>query len=335
MSILHDLETREAQRKGTLRMLGAALGTAATQPKTWLSAYLLVTVPAVCLVLPNAQASVDLLAHHPGATERLDGALHADLDRALDLDHAVGGGAAALFVAVAFAWLAGGILACVGRQHGYRWADLFAEGGRHLPRNLRALLVGGLAALLVFWGFDVFDGALRGNWLYGADPSAALLDGRWLSLDMALEALDYLAGVLFLAIAYVTKLAMARLVLLERRGALGAWLRAALHALRHPLRTALVVIGLGALWLGASAAFGSLTAMALEDRSVAGEPMALGIGLLSGQLGILVTQVLVVATLLMARTSIASSLPGPDVEEADFSDYPPDYFEDDEDDEAP
>ncbi len=300
--IAHEYST-DPQR-GALACLVRSVATALAHPTAWLSGWLIVSVPALAETWAQARAADAALAHHPAAGGLLDQALDADLSR-LEPAIAAGSPLSAVFVFLGYAVLAGGVLVCVGRDGGYRYTELLAEGGRLLMRNLRVLLVGIFAAWLLCWCIDAADGWAREEWLYDADPSAAWLHARWGSLDVAVEAWHYAVGGLFLALLFTAKVAMARLSVLDRSSALLAWLRALGAVLRHPLRTAIVIVGLAALWLGASHGTGKLTQWLLEGEH------RLALGLAAGQLGILANQVLIVATLVAARDTALLHAPPP------------------------
>ncbi len=287
----------------TLRILLGALGTSLRHPRVWLTLWLVVTATALIAVYPAGLAIDAALARQPAASFHLDQALDADFER-LQADAAAPAWGGALFVALIAAWLGGGVLASVGRGR-LRYGEWLAGGARLLPRNLRALLLGALAAVLLTWGCERLAHLVREVWLYECDPGESLFGSRLLSIEMALEALDYSFGLLFLGLAFAAKITMARLALLDRRSALLAWLWTCGFLLRHPLRSGGVAAAFAVLWLGLSHAFGEVTVRLLEvQRSV-------WLGLLCGQVGIATAQVLVVAALVAARELVAAHLPSP------------------------
>jgi len=290
----------------SLRTLLFALGTALNYPRVVLTMWLMVTLPALLAVFPAVQSIDRALAHHPGARLTLDQSLDSDFAR-LHPEAAVGLAGGMVFVLLASAFLAGGILTRVGTGKRFSYGVFLAEGGRLFLRNLRVLAIAVIVCAAVFWGIDNLDRWVREVWLYDADPGATLLGWHtpWFSLELGLEATRWLYGFLFVLILLLTKMAMARLAALDRRSALLAWLAAAGTVLRHPLRTLWMLVLWLALWMGVAYLIGEVTVYALEIRQ---QPW---LGLLSGQVGILWTQLALIALLLAARSFTVRTVTAP------------------------
>ncbi len=287
-----------------IRIAFASLLAAASAVRLWLLGWLLVTVPAFLLAWPLWVAWKGAYDHHPGATLGLNQHLDADFARQHpELTLASAG--AALFVLLGWTWLGGGILALAGSGRPWRLAEVLAEGGRLLPRHLRALGLGLVLALGLAYGVAFLDTWLRTDALADTDPGATLgllgLRFRLFSLEAGLEGLRWLYGLLFLGLLFASKLARAFLIAPEQRSATAAWGRAALRMLRHPIRTAQIVLLLTAAWLGAGFALAPLLAWADQK----GHTWAL-LGL--AQLLVVLLQILLVAGFLAAR-ALASAPP--------------------------
>lgn len=272
------------------RSFGHALGSV----RVWSLCWLLVTVPAVVLLWPTWVALKKAYDHQPGATVALNQHLDADFARVhADLQiHSAGAG---LFMLLAWAFLSGGILCRVGGGR-MQASAFFADCGHHLLRNVRALVVGLVLLLLLNWGVDSLDSWLKGEVLADADPGAFAPLGslRILTLESGLGALDWLYGFLFLALLFAGKLARASLCLQGRRSALLAWLRALLRMLLHPFRTLMVMLGIGAVWLGAAFLLG----VAMRWADAEGQTWVL---LVLAQVLVVILQLVSIASLLAAR----------------------------------
>jgi hypothetical protein len=205
---------------------------------------------------------------------------------------------ASLFVLLAFACLAGGVLAEVGRGRRFTYGGFLVSGARLLGRNLRVLVIGAVLGLLLFWGVDLLDRWIVEHGVYEWDTGPLPVIGArgpWLSLELWLDALRWLWGFLFLVLVLAAKMAMARLAVLDRRSALLAWVAALGTVLRHPLRVVLLLGGWLVCWLGVSYLIGEITVYLIEGKR------QVWLGLAMGQLAILWTQVVLVALLLAAR----------------------------------
>jgi hypothetical protein len=281
----------------SLRTLLFALGTALNYPRVLLTMWVIVTLPALLAVFSAAQAIDRALAHHPGARLTLDQSLDSDFAR-LHPEAAIDLGGGVVFVLLASAFLAGGILSLVGTGRRFTYGRFLAESGRLFLRNLRVLAIAVIVSAALFWGIGVLDHYVREVWLYEADAGATLgdLHSPWASLQLGLEAMRWIYGFVFVLLLLLTKMAMARLAVLDRRSALLAWLAAAGTMLRHPLRALALPILWLAVWMGVAYLIGEVTVYALEVRH---EPW---LALLSGQAGILWTQLALIALLLAART---------------------------------
>ncbi len=277
------------------RTLIQSIGAALAHPRVLFLAWSIVTVPAILVALPMWEAYDQALSHHPGTSFLLDQALDTDFDRLESPGLPVLAGA--LFVFLAFVFLAGGILATVGTKDRFVFSTCLAEGGRGFVRNLRVMLGLVVVCLLVFWGRDALDSQLRSVWLYDVDPAAVavplwLFDLRW---GYLLELLDWFWGFVFIGLVFTSKVAMAQLIVHQRRSAFLAWTTAIARVLRRPLCSTILVGGFVTLWALGGHAFGWLTARFLEvERN-------LWLGLLFGQLGILWGLVIALGMFLAAR----------------------------------
>jgi hypothetical protein len=279
-----------------MRNVLGSLRAALASPRVLLLAWTVVTIPALVVVVPVARRIDSALARHPGASPTVDLALDADLARSGETAVPIVG--AALFVLVAFVFLAGGILRNVGTGRRTPFAEFLADCGRCFPRNARALLLGTALGLALFWGADVLRELVRERWWYDSDTGPVAVFGqqtRWLSRELLAEALDWAFGLVFLCLLLWIKAAMAWLSVRDRGSALAALGRAGARLLLHPLRTVLTVALLAGLWLGASYAIGLATAHFLEVRG------QLWLGLAVGQAGVLISLLLVVAFFVAAR----------------------------------
>ncbi|MEM7203735.1 MAG: hypothetical protein AAF628_25960 [Planctomycetota bacterium] len=297
------MERQQRQRRrGAARTVAAAVMTALKHPRVWLTVWLVVLLPSLLAVLP-AVASLDrALAPHPGASMVVEQALDVDFVRQHP-EVQVPWFGAAVFVALVLLLFGGGVLAHVGRGTPHSYGTLWADGGRLLLRNLRALLIGGVLAWLLTWGCGAFESWVLNDWLPEADPGAMLFGIRLLSLEVGIEAMRYVFGLAFLGLLLLTKMAMARMALFEGRSASLAWLRVVLWMLRHPLRVGLVVASFALLWLVVGYVTGEITVRALESSSM------IWLGLAAGQLGMMALAILVVASLVAAREMLPQPAP--------------------------
>ena len=293
----------------TPRLVIGSITTALAHPRVWLTMWALVTLAALLQVLPVVAHLDGALGSHPAAGHTLDQSLDVDFARhyptaRIDLT------ASGIAMFLAFALLAGGVLAAVGTREKFTYAGFLGHGGRLFLRNLRVLLIGVLVSAVVFWGVERLDHWIRQDLVYDLDTGpVSFLQSPWTSLEFWLDALSWLWGFVFLCLLFVSKMAMARLAAHDQRSALLAWLRSLGSAVRHPLRISITV----GLWLvllmAGSHGFGELTVYLLEVR---GE---LWLGLLAGQAGVLWTQILFLSFLLAAR---ATAVPQGAVAEVDL-----------------
>ncbi|HLQ37579.1 MAG TPA: hypothetical protein VK348_07250 [Planctomycetota bacterium] len=280
-----------------IRIAVGSLWSAARQLRTIGLAWLLVTLPALFLVLPVYGELRAVFDHHPGATWALDQYLDPDFARGHPAA-VVRGSGALLLVLLGWAFLGGGILVADGTGGRIRTAEFFAACGRHLLANLRALGCGLVVCLLLCWGIGVLDGWLRNEVLADADPGMAWqpfgLQSRWLTVESGLVALRWGYGFLFLLLLFASKLARVYLCVGGRHSAVLAWLRALLRLLRHPLRAMLVVAVLSAVPLLLQFAVAELLAMAPVGDD-------LWWLLLGSQLHVVVLQIVLIANFHAAR----------------------------------
>lgn len=284
----------------SLRIVLSCLATAARHPRVWLTAWLVVTLPALLLVFPVFMELRDNLDQHPGATFALN--QHLDLDFARAHPEAtVRAGGAVLFMILAWTFLGGGILATVGVGRRFRFSEMLAEGGRLFARNLRAVIGLLVLALLLFWGVDAFDGWLRTGLLRDSSNEPLSILG-WsspvLTPRMGLEVLQWGYGLLFLILLFASKLARARLCLYDRRSAILAWSRAVGTMVRRPVRTFMVVALLALVLWAVPAAIGLAMGWFGEDLL----PM-----LVLGQAGVVWYQIVLIAFFLSARRMVADA----------------------------
>lgn len=281
-----------------MRSVQDALGSllfALRQVRLWLPAWFLVTVVAFLLVRPLWLGLVAAYDHHPAATVALNQHLDADLARRQP-ELAVRSAGAVLFVLLLWTFLGGGILCRSGTGRPHATADFLADCARTLPRNLRAVGVGLVLALLMGWAVDALDGWLREDLLADVDPGAAMVGVRLrpLTVEAGLEALRWVWGFLFLLLVFASKVARAHLCVSGRRSAALAWATALSSMARHPLRSVLVVGTLSAVWAGVAFLLGPLLAWA-DD---AGHTV-LFFGL--GQVLVVLLQVELIAAFVAAR----------------------------------
>ena len=275
----------------------ASLWTAVRAVRVWLLAWTVVTVAAVLVVWPAWRVLDQELSHHPGAGYHLDQALDVDLWRTRpELALSIGG--ALLFVLLAGIYLAGGVLATVGRgDRRFRFAQFLGEGGYLFLRNVRVIAIGLVLALALGWGFAQLDAWLLEGVLYASEPGAiavrlGVADLRWIHV---LEAISWTKGFCVVGLLFASKVAMARLADGPRRSAFLAWGTAFGRLLRRPLRALGIVVCWTAIWAGGSQLIGELTAHLLEVRQ------ELLLGALAGQAGIVLGQWVLIGVLLSAR----------------------------------
>jgi hypothetical protein len=246
------------------RIAFGSLGRALPQVRSWLCAWLLVTLPAAFLVLPVLRALRATYDHDPAATFELNQHLDLDFVR-LHPDLAIAGGGAVLLVLLGWTFLGGGILAAAAASERPRFGEFLASCARLLPRNLRAIFVGLLLALLLGWGVGFLDDWLRNKALADVDPGAMWtpfgLHWRCFTVEFGLVAMHWVYGYLFLLLLFASKIARAHLCEDTTGSAVLAWLRAIGRMLRHPLRAALVVALLTTAYLLLQLVLGAVLAI--------------------------------------------------------------------------
>jgi hypothetical protein len=231
----------------SLRIGLVALFTALRYPGVWLALWAWVTAAALVVVLPVYRAMDAALAHHPGAASRIDQALDTDLWRETpDLTPHLTG--VCVFVLLGMVFFAGGILSCLGVGKRFKFTAFVGECARLFPRNLRVLLIGFVPAVLLFWVVGFADTWLRESLLRNVNPGGPDYTspvGRVLSLEVALDLLNWFWGLAFLLLVFISKVAMAHLAVANRSSALWAWARALRRVLSHPVLASLVIFVVG------------------------------------------------------------------------------------------
>lgn len=288
----------------SLRIGVMALLTALRYPRVWLTLWAWVAAAALVVVVPVYRASESALAHHPGASARIDQALDVDLWRNNPdlVPHVTG---AAVFVLLGMVFFAGGILSCLGVGQRFRFTGFLSECARLFPRNLRVLLIGFVPAVLLFWGVGFADTWLREDLLRNWNPGGPNYDSplaRYLSLEVALDLLNWFWGLLFLLVVFASKVAMAHLAVENRSCALWAWVTAAKRVGTNPVLASLVILVVG-LAYAPLFFLGHVITRFLET-----EPN-LWAGLGCGQGAIMWLQVVTVAFFLAARRFLIVTTP--------------------------
>jgi hypothetical protein len=287
-----------------LATLGAIVR-AAVQVRVWLLGWLVVTVPAVLLTWPLLEGLHQALDHQPAATFGLGQSLDADLAR-LHPDLVIRSIGAPLLALLGWTFLGGGVLTMLGGPGRVTLAGFLAACGRTLPRNLRALAIGLLLALLLDWGVGVFDTWLRREALRDINPAAPLVFflPSWplLSVGAGLEALRWLYGFLFLLLLYASKVARAHLCCRDRTSAVLAWCAAAGTLLRRPLHTLTVIAVLTAAWALPQFAVGELLALGDDEADLPWMTLI-------GQALVAWLQILLVAAFFVARAAVTPAAP--------------------------
>ena len=282
-----------------IRIALGALAAAFLQPRILLLAWAWVTALALWLVWPAWQVIDAELASHPGSAFLLDPVLDADFARRHPGTVLALGGASVLML-VFWAFLGGGVLATVGLGRRLRFTELLSEGGAFLLRSLRVLGLGLLLAVLLGWGLGTLDRLVTGHAWRDADPGVITVFGwepaHWFTRSLVVEALRWLWGFAFLVLVFAGKVALARLVVDGRRSAFLAWAFALGTLLRRPLRAALVVGTLVAVWVAGSFVLGFATARLLEPE----RNLVAGLALTQAQ--VVLGQAVLIAFLLAARS---------------------------------
>jgi hypothetical protein len=262
-------------RRTLLGPAGAGLGFALRAWRPLLCVLAIQLVLGLAVVAPfhaRMSARLDAHGHAPALAGRPDafdqvlgfeGGLHPGVwTDAKRLEEPLFEGlSVALFFVVTVAWLfgalaAGGFLGIAASGGPAKASRFFHEGGRWFPRMLRVGLCFGVLYLLLgrvvfeLWGLSVADAEK-------ASPSEA---SNWRAARLR----EGTFVLLFLWLRVVGDLARADLVVFARRSALLAFLRAFGRTLRHPLRTLLPALLLGApafaLLLGLGTAMNALGA---------------------------------------------------------------------------
>lgn len=282
---------RPSQSMTPIRDVFASFWSACRSPRICVLLWVIVTAIALPLAL-QARAVADQDAARWPAPFVLPA--DGDVFAALRLDLAI----PLLLALLVGIFSAGAVINAVGLPGPRRpLRELLTAGTAGFLANARVVLVFAVLALLVGWGLDVLDDLVRGRWLRDRDPGGVavglkLFDLRWWHL---LAFWDFARGAVFLALLFVSKIAMVRLARAGRSSALVAATSAIGCALRHPLRIALVVALWVVVWIGGSFAFGELTVRLLEVRG------NLLLGAVAGQLGVLFAIVGWVGFILSAR----------------------------------
>ncbi|MFQ5507342.1 MAG: hypothetical protein ACE5F1_21465, partial [Planctomycetota bacterium] len=188
------------------------------------------------------------------------------------------------------------ILACIGITSGRRLrvSDFLAESGRYFFRSLRTWCLFLLA--LILWSWAVFGGLLPFlSDLFLAGGS----DTRQLVFDLGTSVVWLLGFGLLLALR---RLALARLVLLERRSAVVAFFGSIGLVLRRPFSLLTAFAGLFLIWGVGMAVVGLSVNRFIDDGN------RLLLALLAGMAGGLVQQGCNMASFVMARRICALDL---------------------------
>jgi hypothetical protein len=291
------------------RIAASSIWTAFRHPRVLLAAWAVVTVPALFVVLP---LHADLERAAAGASVAADASFPPDAAAEAAALQAIDGPPSligpSLFVLLAWAFLGGGILSTVGLRRRFVFDELLSEGGAHLLRSLRVLVLGLVPALVVAAvGRELlgrFEGALLDRPQTSIAPGWPLVEG--VTPTHLLDVARFVVGFAFVFVVFTAKVALARIVLDGRRSALLAWFAAVVLVVRHPLRTTVIVGLLTGAWLAGVHLFGALTVQQLE---VGGD---VATGLLFGQLGVLWAQSILVAFTIAARRFVGSTRPEPE-----------------------
>ena len=246
----------------------------------------LVWAAITAIAIPSALACGDL-ARREAPRFASPTKLPADGDLFANLE--VGLGASLALAALLGVFFTGGFLAYCRGGSGPPVARVFREFlgacGRSFLTNLRIAAVFAVLALLLGWGLQAFDHALRGRWLHDREPGAVVLEigpliVRWIHL---LSAWDLARGFAFLVLVFVMKAAMAWTVASGGRSALVATGVAAWRCATQPLRVLLVVAAWTVVWAGLASVIGEATVVLLEVRGNIGLAAAVGqAGILAG-----------------------------------------------------
>ncbi|MHC5064515.1 MAG: hypothetical protein ACYTG5_11150 [Planctomycetota bacterium] len=286
----------------SLAIVLSSLGNALRYPRVWLTAWLLVTIPALLIVYPVYLELEAEMAQNPGAGFLLDQSLDEDfLRQHPGLGSTLLGGS--LFMIIAWAFLSGAVLKTMRSDLIFGFTAFLVAGGKLFFRNLRVLVIGLVPAAALFWGTGAFQSWLMEGPLVDADPGATalplwLFDIRWAHVQ---EGILYLEGLLFILLLFMSKVAMAHLAVDDKRSALLAWGLALGKILRHPLRASLLVLLLTLVFLAVPSLMGIGTAWALEVEQ------NLWLGLLFGQLAVIASQIVLLASLLSARQFLSGA----------------------------
>ncbi|MEZ5987556.1 MAG: hypothetical protein R3F30_00215 [Planctomycetota bacterium] len=219
----------------------AAFFRALSRPWVLLLAWATYTALALPMVVPLYGSLDAALSHNPLAQGHWGQVLLAEHDRVFP---GLGRVSAwlPLLSALVMTLLAPGLVRCVhGAPRSRGLGALLAESGRLLPRSLRSLLPA--LVLLILW-----------TWLWKAfiDPFLLGLDWTNADADRAFRvglASKLVAGIGVFKVLMLRRLALARLVVEDRRSATWAWLWALGWYARHPLRTWAAYLGLLLVWV--------------------------------------------------------------------------------------
>jgi hypothetical protein len=243
------------------RDVALALWSALFAPRVLACLWLVVTAIALVAALAAGDAAAPHAPRFRSPTVLpADGELLAGLSVELGASLAL-----ALLLGVFFT---GGILGYVGVTGRRPFRQFLIAAASGFLTNLRVFAVFALLALLLGWGLELADHALRHRWLYDREPGAVAFElgpftVRWLHL---LHAFDLGRGAAFLALLFVAKVAMAWLAGTGRRSALVGTSVALWRCATQPLRTTLILALWLALWLGLAFGIGEATVALLEVR---------------------------------------------------------------------
>lgn len=226
---------------GCLRLGPAAVGRSLRAPRILLLVAGTMVLIAALEALPVYQEVAKYLHHLPGAEGRYGRLLLEDLERNHPETRLLLGGSGLLAM---FLWtfFAGGVLATVGLVSARRFgiADFLAASGRFFFRSLRCWFVFLVALLVWTWlSLDLAKPELESFLVDGGDENSLFL------FDLGVNVVWFLG---FASCWILRRLALARLVLLERRSALLAWLVSIGLLVRRPFRTVAGFTSLFVVW---------------------------------------------------------------------------------------
>ncbi len=286
-----------------------AIGTALRSPLVLILAWLLVTLPSLFLVYPVFEEIHQVYGKAPGASLFLDLAFDSDFVRGRpDLVLRLSG--AMVLVWLGHVFIGGGVLSFTGRKDASIDIGFFAACGRLFGRNLRAVLWLIVPLVLLGWGYDVVRHMLEERLFAGEDSGARVFSwgGQFTTVASLLELVKWVFGALVVILLFVSKMVRARMALHNSSSAFKAWWATGFSALRHPLRTLIIPGILTVLWIVGMHLCGMLVVRGLEGSGELGTSQLVW-GLALGQLGVLWTQVVLVAFFVAARQTVVQADP--------------------------